>query len=98
MFSIPRTDYRILCKNKIWENAQVSDDFMIIARESLVLDKGMDDVIERKAYLAAGADGIMVNSFQEDGQEILEFCKESKLEQADHWLLLLPSIAKRKQN
>lgn len=75
------------------KNAQVSDDFMIIARcESLVLDKGMDDVIERsKAYLAAGADGIMVNSFQEDGQEILEFCKEYGKFGAGRPLVVAPS-------
>lgn len=59
------------------KNAQVSDEFMIIARcESLILDKGMDDAAERcKAYLNAGADGIMIHSRREDGQEILEFCK-----------------------
>ena len=28
------------------------------------LDKGMDDVIERSKLIAAGADGIMVNSFR----------------------------------
>ena len=46
------------------KNAQISNDFMIIARcESLILDKGMNDAIERsKSYLAAGADGIMIHS------------------------------------
>jgi len=59
------------------KNAQVSDDFMIFARcESLILDKGMDDAIERcKAYLDAGADGIMIHSRREDGKEIMDFCK-----------------------
>lgn len=59
------------------KNAQVSDDFMIFARcESLILDKGMDDAIERcKAYLGAGADGIMIHSRREDGKEIMDFCK-----------------------
>ena len=59
------------------KNAQVSDDFMVFARcESLILDKGMDDAVERcKAYLAAGADGIMIHSRLEDGQEIMDFCK-----------------------
>lgn len=59
------------------KNAQVTDDFMIFARcESLILDKGMDDAVERcKAYLEAGADGIMIHSRREDGQEIMDFCK-----------------------
>jgi phosphoenolpyruvate mutase len=59
------------------KNVQVTDDFMIFARcESLILDKGMDDAAERcKAYLDAGADGIMIHSRREDGKEILDFCK-----------------------
>ncbi len=37
---------------------------MIIARiESLILEKGMDDALERaSAYVEAGADGIMIHS------------------------------------
>jgi phosphoenolpyruvate mutase len=63
-------------KIRVGKNAQVSDDFMIIARcESLILDKGMDDAVNRcKAYLQSGADGIMIHSRREDGKEILEFC------------------------
>lgn len=59
------------------KNAQVTEDFMVFARcESLILDKGMDDAVERcKAYLEAGADGIMIHSRLEDGQEIMDFCK-----------------------
>jgi len=59
------------------KNAQVTDDFMVFARcESLILDNGMDDAVERcKAYLEAGADGIMIHSRLEDGQEIMDFCK-----------------------
>ena len=64
-------------KIQMGKNAQVTDDFMIFARcESLILDKGMDDAVERcKAYLGAGADGIMIHSRLEDGQEIMDFCK-----------------------
>ena len=64
-------------KIRTGKNAQVTDDFMVFARcESLILDKGMDDAVERcKAYLQAGADGIMIHSRLEDGQEIMEFCK-----------------------
>lgn len=57
--------------------AQATDDFMIIARiESLILGKGLDDAIERaKAYLAAGADGIMIHSREKSPDEVLEFCR-----------------------
>ena len=54
---------------------QVTDNFMIIARiESLILEKGMDDAFNRaKAYLKAGADGIMIHSRSKVFDEIKEF-------------------------
>ena len=80
-------------KIRLGKNAQVSDDFMIIARcESLILDKGMTDAIERcKAYLHSGADGIMIHSRQEDGVEILEFCEKYKEFGAGKPLVVVPS-------
>ena len=59
------------------KRVQVTQDFMVIARiESLILEAGMDDAINRaKAYLNAGADGIMIHSRQKDPAEILEFCR-----------------------
>jgi len=58
--------------------SQTTEDFMIIARiESLILDKGVDDALERaKAYLDAGADGIMIHSRKTHPTEIFEFCKK----------------------
>ncbi len=58
------------------KEAQLSDDFMIIARiESLILEAGMDDAIARaEAYVTAGADGIMIHSRKKEPAEILEFC------------------------
>ena len=58
------------------KNAQLTDDFMIIARiESLILEKGMEDALTRaKAYVAAGADGIMIHSRKKTPDEILQFC------------------------
>ena len=60
------------------KKAQLADDFMIIARiESLILGVGVEDALRRaKAYLDAGADGIMIHSREKDGKEIFEFCKE----------------------
>ncbi len=80
-------------KIKAGKNAQVSDNFMLIARcESLILDKGMNDAVERcKAYLASGADGIMIHSRQEDGKEILEFCKQYQEFGAGCPLIVVPS-------
>lgn len=56
---------------------QVTEDFMIIARiESLILEQGMEDAITRaKAYLEAGADGIMIHSRSKVFDEIKEFTR-----------------------
>ena len=58
-------------------NAKQSDDFLIIARiESLILERGMKDALTRAdAYIASGADGIMIHSRRESPNEILEFAK-----------------------
>lgn len=60
------------------KKAQLTQEFMIIARiESLVLGKGVKDAIERaEAYLAAGADGIMIHSASKDETDVLEFCRQ----------------------
>jgi len=60
------------------KRAQVTDDFMIIARiESLILKAGMDDALARaQAYIATGADGIMIHSKRPTADEVLTFCKE----------------------
>ncbi len=63
-------------KIKAGRAARVTKDFMVIARiESLILKAGMNDAVERaKAYIAAGADGIMIHSKEKTPEEILEFC------------------------
>jgi phosphoenolpyruvate phosphomutase len=60
------------------KTAQIGDDFMIIARiESLILEAGMEDALIRaKAYIKAGADGIMIHSRHKDPAEIMEFMKK----------------------
>jgi len=74
--SIENFSEKITCGKK----AQVTDDFMIIARiESLILRAGLEDALKRaKAYIAAGADGIMIHSKEKKPDEILRFCKEYK--------------------
>ncbi len=56
----------------------VSDDFMIIARvESLILDKGVNDAIQRSlSYVQAGADGIMIHSRKKSPDEVFHFSSE----------------------
>lgn len=60
----------------IGKRAQITDDFMIIARiESLILEKGLDDAVRRaEAYIEAGADGIMIHSRQKSPDEVFQFC------------------------
>ena len=64
-------------KIRTGKNAQITDDFMIIARiESLIAGKPVEDALERAfAYVEAGADGIMIHSKNKDGQDIKEFCQ-----------------------
>jgi phosphoenolpyruvate phosphomutase len=58
------------------KKAQLSDDFMIIARiESLILERGMEDALNRAfAFVKAGADGIMIHSRKKEPTEIFMFC------------------------
>lgn len=80
-------------KIKIGKKAQSTQDFMIIARiESLILEKGMDDAIKRtKAYLDAGADGIMIHSRKNTPDEIYTFCREYKKIPNRKSLVVVPS-------
>ena len=66
------------------KQAQVTESFMIIARiESLILKAGLDDALARaRAYIAAGADAVMIHSKEKDPAEIFAFCEAyGKLEQ-----------------
>jgi phosphoenolpyruvate phosphomutase / 2-hydroxyethylphosphonate cytidylyltransferase len=61
----------------IGKHAQITDDFMVIARlESLILEQGMDDAVERaNAYVQdGGADALMIHSRRKEPDEIFEFC------------------------
>ena len=58
------------------KESQITNDFMIISRcESLIAGKSVEDALERcHAYVAAGADGIMIHSKDKSGEDIKEFC------------------------
>lgn len=62
------------------KKAQITDNFMIIARiESLILKKGIEDALKRAhAYIEAGADSIMIHSKEQTPEEVFKFCKEYK--------------------
>ncbi|HCA21531.1 MAG TPA: phosphoenolpyruvate mutase [Lachnospiraceae bacterium] len=73
--------------------AQLTDDFMIIARiESLILERGMEDALERAfAFVKAGADGIMIHSRKKDPAEILEFCDKFRAVDKKTPIVVVPS-------
>ena len=80
-------------KIRAGKKVQLTDDFMIIARiESLILERGMEDALERaRAFTAAGADGIMIHSRKKDPAEIVEFCQKFRLEDKNTPIVVVPS-------
>ena len=75
------------------KQVQLTDSFMIIARiESLILEQGMEDALTRaRAYVKAGADGIMIHSRKKDPAEILEFCDRFRAENTETPIVVVPS-------
>jgi phosphoenolpyruvate phosphomutase len=75
------------------KRAQVTEDFMIIARiESLILEAGMEDAIQRaSSYIDAGADAIMIHSRQKLPAEIFEFCEKFQNLKYKVPLMVVPS-------
>ena len=78
-------------KIRAGKKAQLSEEFMIIARiESLILEQGMEDA-RAKAFVEAGADGIMIHSRKKDPAEILEFCDKFREFNKKTPLVVVPS-------
>ena len=75
------------------KRAQLTDDFMIIARiESLILEQGMEDALARaEAFVKAGADGIMIHSRKKDPAEIVEFCDKFRATDKTTPIVVVPS-------
>ena len=80
-------------KIKAGKEAQVTDDFMIIARlESLILGKTVDHALDRaKAYINAGADAVMIHSKEKSGDEIKDFCTKFRLIDENTPIVVVPS-------
>lgn len=75
------------------KRAQKTQDFMICARiESLILEKGMEDALKRAfAFVAAGADAIMIHSRKKDPQEIFDFVEQFRAKDAVTPIVVVPT-------
>lgn len=80
-------------KIKAGKKAQRTKDFMICARiESLILEQGMDDALERAfAFSEAGADAIMIHSRKKDPAEIFEFVEKFRAKDSTTPIVVVPT-------
>jgi phosphoenolpyruvate phosphomutase len=80
-------------KIKSGKQAQVTKEFMVIARlESLIAGFPVPHALERaRAYVEAGADGIMIHSKEKSGDDIKEFCSLFRVEYPHVPLVLVPT-------
>ena len=75
------------------KKAQKTKDFMICARiESLILEKGMDDALERaNCFVEAGADAIMIHSRKKSPDEIFTFIEKFRAGNKYTPIVLVPT-------
>ena len=80
-------------KIKTGKSAQITNDFMIIARiESLILGKTVEDALERAfAYVNAGANGIMIHCKEKSGDNIKDFCEKFRNKNKNTPIVVVPS-------
>ncbi len=93
VFQLQDSIENFCAKIRAGKKAQKTREFMIIARiESLILEKGMEDALERaKAYVIAGADGIMIHSRKKDPNEIFEFIEKFREIDKETPLVVVPT-------
>ena len=75
------------------KKAQVTKDFMIIARiEEIIAGYSVDEAL-KKAFAAvkAGADGVMIHSKDKSGMDIKEFCQKFRAEYKNIPIVLVPT-------
>lgn len=75
------------------KKAQVTKDFMIIARiEEIIAGYTVDEAL-KKAFAAvkAGADGVMIHSKDKSGMDIKEFCQKFRAEYKQVPIVLVPT-------
>lgn len=75
------------------KKAQKTKDFMICARiESLILEKGMDDALERaRCFVEAGADAVMIHSRKKSPDEIFTFIEKFRAGNKYTPIVLVPT-------
>ncbi len=75
------------------KKAQVTKDFMIIARlESLIAGLPVSDALLRaRAYVEAGADGVMIHSKEKTGEDIKAFCLAFRKDFPEVPIVLVPT-------
>lgn len=80
-------------KIRMGKSAQITDDFMIIARiESFILGDTLEDALERAyAYVDAGADGVMIHSKDKSGDDIKSFCLNFREKNTITPIVVVPS-------
>ena len=80
-------------KIRMGKSAQITDDFMIIARiESFILGDTLEDALERAdAYVEAGADGVMIHSKDKSGDDIKSFCLNFREKNTATPIVVVPS-------
>ena len=80
-------------KIRMGKTAQITDDFMIIARiESFILGDTLKDALERAdAYVEAGADGVMIHSKDKSGDDIKSFCIQFRKVNTTTPVVVVPS-------
>ena len=80
-------------KIRMGKSAQITDDFMIIARiESFILGDTLEDALERAhAYVDAGADGVMIHSKDKSGDDIKSFCLNFREKNTTTPIVVVPS-------
>lgn len=73
--------------------AQTTPDFMIFARiESLVLEQGLEDALARaRAFVKAGADGILIHSKSKTPDEVFEFLERFRAEFKEVPIAVVPT-------
>ena len=75
------------------KRVQITDDFMLIARiESFICGADLDDALRRaEAYVAAGADGIMIHSSNNTPEQVFSFAEQYKKSISGKPLVVVPS-------
>jgi phosphoenolpyruvate mutase len=80
-------------KLRMGKSAQITEDFMVIARiESFILGDTLEDALERaEAYVEAGADGVMIHSKDKSGEDIKSFCIDFRKKNNTTPIVVVPS-------